>query len=187
MSGRVIIMTEEESMEQALLQLLPNCFPEFRENEHWIIISHRGKSDLESSYPKKMKQWGEPGARFLILRDNDGADCKSLKQKLIDRVPAHPPIYLIRIVCQELESWLLGDLEALDLAYPGAARKEQFKTIAKRDPDQLTNASELVRQLTGTNSKIVRAAEIAKGIRAESNCSTSFQIFLSGFSRLLAG
>ncbi|MDQ3000072.1 MAG: DUF4276 family protein [Fibrobacterota bacterium] len=174
-------------MKQALRHLLPNYFPDFRENEHWIVIAHQGKSDLERSYPRKMKTWQEPGARFLILRDNDGSDCRTLKAKLIEKVPANSQGYLIRIVCQELESWLLGDLEALGLAYPDAMRKDQFKFLAKRDPDDLTNASKLVEQLTGTGSKTIRATEIAKNMRTAENRSVSFKIFLSGVTHLLAG
>lgn len=186
MSGRIIFLTEEESMEHVIRNLLPNFFPDFRENEHWLVISHRGKSDLERSFPRRLREWKEPDARFIILRDNDGADCSKLKQDLVSMVPLDAPKYLIRLVCQELESWLLGDPKAIGEAYPSAARKGQFKTLSKKDPDQLSNASDLVNQLTGTKAKIVRATEIAKKMRPGLNQSKSFQTFLRGLSDFLS-
>ena len=53
MKGRVIFMTEERSMGETLRYLLPKLYPDFLENEHWLIINHQGKSDLECSYPRK--------------------------------------------------------------------------------------------------------------------------------------
>ena len=172
-------------MEAALRNLLPNLFPTFREHEHWLIIHHQGKSDLERSYPRKMREWREPGVRFIILRDNDGADCAVLKQKLVSLVPPKSPGYLVRIVCQELEGWLLGDMQAVAAAYPGAARHQSFKKLSNTDPEILTNASELMRYLTGTRAKVVRAGLIAKHMQPANNRSVSFQVFVSGLSKLL--
>ena len=173
-------------MDATLRNLLPKLFPDFREYEHWLIIHHQGRSDLERSYPIKMKAWREPGVRFIILRDNDGADCLVLKQKLVAKIPNNAPEYLVRIVCQELESWFLGDLAAVAAAYPAAARHQQFKSLSRSDPDQLTNASDLIRQLTGTQTKIGRAGEIAKQMQPANNRSTSFQVFVNGLSRLIS-
>jgi hypothetical protein len=186
MTGRIVFMTEEPSMDATLRNLLPKLFPDFREFEHWLIIHHQGKSDLERSYPRKMKEWREPGVRFIILRDNDGSDCLVLKQKLVSKVPNSAPGYLVRIVCQELESWFLGDMPAVAAAYPTAAKHQQFKALSKRDPDNLTNASELIKQLTGTQTKIGRAAEIAKQMQPANNRSTSFQVFVNGLSSFLS-
>ena len=173
-------------MDATLRKLLPKLFPDFREYEHWLIIHHQGKSDLERSYPRKMKEWREPGVRFIILRDNDGADCLILKQKLVSKIPNHAPEYLVRIVCQELESWFLGDLAAVTAAYPAAARQQQFKSLSRSDPDQLTNAADLIRNLTGTQTKIGRASEIAKQMQPARNRSTSFHVFVNGLSSFLS-
>lgn len=185
MSGRIIFMTEEASMNATLRNLLPKLFPELREYEHWIIIHHQGKSDLEQSYPRKMKEWREPGVRFIILRDNDGADCVALKQRLVSKIPNNAPEYLVRIVCQELEGWFLGDLDAVAAAYPSAARHKSFKSLSKNDPDKLTNASELMKQLTGTQAKVGRASLIAQHMQPAKNRSTSFQVFVNGLSRFV--
>ncbi len=173
-------------MDATLRNLLPKLFPTFREREHWLIIHHQGKSDLERSYPRKMKEWREPGVRFIILRDNDGADCVALKRKLVSNVPDNAPDYLVRIVCQELESWFLGDLDAVAAAYPSAARHQGYKKLSKNDPDKLTNASELMEQLTGTRIKVGRASLIAQHMQPAKNRSISFQVFVSGLDRFLS-
>ena len=173
-------------MDATLRNLLPKLFPDFREFEHWLIIHHQGKSDLERSYPRKMKEWREKDVRFIILRDNDGSDCLVLKQRLVSKVPNPAPEYLVRIVCQELESWFLGDLAAVVAAYPAAARHRQFKRLSRSDPDQLANASDLIRHLTGTQTKIGRAGEIAKQMQPASNRSSSFQVFVNGLSRFVS-
>lgn len=171
-------------MGATLRQLLPKLCPDFREHEDWLILNHNGKTDLEASYPRKMREWQEPGVRFVILRDNDGGDCAALKRKLVDMVPTDAPVYLIRLVCQELESWFLGDLDAVADAYPKACGHQQFKSLAKKDPDELTNASDLIHQLTGTRAKIVRAEHIAQKMQPEVNRSTSFKVFVLGLGKL---
>ena len=118
-------------MGAALRKLLPSLFPDFREYEHWLIIYHQGKSDLERSYPRKMREWREPGVRFIILRDNDGADCVVLKQKLVSLVPANSPEYLVRIVCQELEGWLLGDMDAVAAAYSRRSQTPELQEVVQ--------------------------------------------------------
>lgn len=186
MSGRIVFMAEEESMAILLREFLPLAIPDFRENEHWLVLPHQGKSHLEASYPRKMRAWREPGARFVILRDNDGSDCRALKHTLVSKVPPGSPDFLVRIVCQELESWFLGDLNAVATAYPAASRHGSFKSLAKKDPDVLTNASQLLHELTGTAAKRVRAGVIGKHMNPATNRSQSLAAFLSGVSRLRA-
>ena len=120
MSGRIIFMTEEPSMGQTLRNLLPKVSPEFREFEHWLILNHQGKSDLERSFPKKMRNWQEPGIKFIILRDNDGSDCRDLKLRMVSKAPPDTHEFQVRIVCQELKSWFPGDMQAVTEAYPAA-------------------------------------------------------------------
>lgn len=171
-------------MKALLRKILPKLAPDFRENEHWLVIEHEGKSDLEKSFPIKVQQWQEPGVRFVILRDNDGGDCSVLKARLLSRLPANAPDCLIRIVCQELESWLIGDKDALEAAYPNATKHGFFKKLAKADPDTLNNASELAGQFTGTKAKTIRAEEIASHMDPSRNRSTSFQVFCRGVDQL---
>ena len=173
-------------MAAALRKIMPDRFPDFRELEHWIVIPHQGKSDLERSYPRKMRTWRAPGVRFIILRDNDGADCLKLKQRLVSLVPNQAPEYLVRIVCQELEGWLLGDMDAVAAAYPAAARHLRFRSLSNNDPDKMTNVADLMKNLTGTEAKVARAAAIAEQMKPAANRSHSFQVFVNGLRKFLS-
>lgn len=112
--GRLVFLVEEPSMEEMLRGFLPQMFPEWQESVHWLCIPHDVKSDLEKSIPRKLRAWGEPGVRFLVLRDKDSADCHDVKTRLQALCEeGGRPDTLIRIPCHELEAWFLGDLRAV--------------------------------------------------------------------------
>jgi hypothetical protein len=187
--GRLILLTEEESMRSALRAMIPRLFSGAEECHHWLVISHQGKADLDRSFPRKIQSWQEPGSSFIVLRDNDGEDCTKLKRSLRDRVPETATPVIIRLVCQELESWFLGDLDAVATAYPQASRHSSFRSLRNRDPDSLTNSAQILTDLTGTAAKRIRAAAIAEYLDPVRNRSKSFAVFLKslhqGFASLL--
>ena len=180
--SRIIFLLEERSMAETLRFLLPKIFPGWHENRDWIAIPHEGKSDLGGAIPRKLRAWNVPGDRFVIVRDNDGGDCLKLKSRLLelagDRTPSE---VLVRIVCQELEGWFLGDPDAVTAAYPHADRR-QLASLQKV-PDTLTNASELLTRVTKCSGKILRAKTIAPHLHPERNNSTSFRVFIEGVRR----
>lgn len=65
-------------MKTLLEDLLPRFFPGLQ----FACIAHEGKQDLERSIPRKLQSWQEPGVRFVIMSDNDNADCRDLKARL---------------------------------------------------------------------------------------------------------
>ena len=91
---------------------------------------------------------------------------------------------LVRIVCQELEGWLLGDLSAVSQAYPVAARTLKATHRRYPQPDIMTNASEVLKQLTQVPGKVGRAKAISAHMSVDDNLSHSFQVFVSGVKRL---
>ncbi|MCK9230423.1 MAG: DUF4276 family protein [Syntrophales bacterium] len=103
--NRVVFLLEERSMKSLLDVLLPRLMPGI----NFLCIPHEGKRDLEKSIPRKLRAWQEPGARFVIVRDNDGGDCHILKQRLVELCngPKSSAV-MVRIACQELEKWLPG-------------------------------------------------------------------------------
>jgi len=104
--SRIVFLLEERSMKILLEGLLPRLVPGIS----FICIPHEGKQDLEKSIPRKLRAWREPGVRFVIVRDNDGGDCKALKQRLMAIcAEAGRADTLIRIACQELEAWYFGE------------------------------------------------------------------------------
>lgn len=180
----IVILSEERSMRDTLVPLITRLHPNLVEGIHWQIIHFQGKADLEKNFPRKMAAWSHLSPHFLILRDNDGGDCQSLKTRLSERAATTGKPFHIRIVCQELESWLLGDLNAVETAFPGS-RASSFSGKAKfRDPDKLTNASDELARLTSVSGKTSRAHAIAKHLQPEFNRSKSFQVFLSTFNSL---
>ena len=90
----------------------------------------------------------------------------------------------MRIVCQELEAWFLGDPAALSAAYPTARLTSHFPA-KYRDPDTVANASEEVTKLTATQAKIDRAGRIAVHLQPQRNTSRSFQVFVAGLDKMV--
>lgn len=172
-------------MHRALQGLLPRIFPTWREKVDWLAFAHQGKSDLEKSVPRKLRSWGAPHDRFVIMRDNDGGDCGALKEKLRGLARDKPvEDVLIRIVVQELESWFLGDFDAIGSGYP-TFDVEKFRNRAKyRDPERVANASEELGKLIPGYRKTTGAGRIAPHLSPTENRSRSFQAFVSGLRAL---
>ena len=177
----IVFLVEEESMYTALSGLLPKLFPAWQEGAQWQCLVHEGKSDLEISIPRKLKGYRAPGTRFVVLRDNDSADCDSVKQRLRQLCEAaNRPDTLIRLACQQLEAWFLGDLAAVSKAYGKPAIAAQQDKRKYRDPDRLSNAPDEIRRLTGVSGKIDRARRIAEEMNLSANRSRSFRVFVDG-------
>ena len=106
-------------MEDFLNALLPRLFPALA----FQCVPHEGKSDLEKRLAGKLRGWRTPGTRFVVMRDQNGADCRDVKAKLVDLcLSGGRPDALVRIVCRELEAWYLGDRNALLQAFPEEPR-----------------------------------------------------------------
>ena len=168
-------------MKELLDGLLPRLFPYLE----FLCIPHEGKYDLDGSIRPKLQAWRTPGDRFVIVRDNDGADCVALKGRLrqLCRGTGHDDA-LVRIVCQELESWYLGEPEALASAFGD----ERLRGIATRrrfsDSDARPKPSGDITQLLPGYQKTGVARAMAHHMTKEGNRSTSFNTFLAGISRL---
>ncbi len=76
--GRVIFLVEERSMQVLLEGLLPRIFPRLS----FLCVPHNGKRDLERSILGTLRNWSEPGAKFVVVRDNDNGDCLELKERI---------------------------------------------------------------------------------------------------------
>lgn len=183
MTGKIVFLVEERSMKELLEGLLPRLFP----NMAFICISHDGKSHLERSIPRKLKAWREPGVRFVVMRDKDQADCVKTKRNLARMcADAGRPDTLVRIVCEELEAWYLGDPDALAEAFGdeklrGIGRRERF-----RDPDSVRQPAKAVGELAPEFQKMRGARRMAQFLSRERNASRSFQVLMSGLDRILA-
>ena len=185
---RIEILVEEKSMERFLNVFLPRILPpKWVLNQNYFIRSFEGKQDLQKSLPKKIKgfsNWHEP-VGIIVLQDQDSNDCIKLKQKLSDIITSNGEIpHLIRIICKELESWYIGDLAALNIAYPNF-RHDKYINLAKfRNPD-VVNASDELKKILPSFQKVTTASKVAQYIGIESNRSESFKQFVSGIYRFV--
>ncbi|WZB61935.1 cytoplasmic protein [Achromobacter xylosoxidans] len=140
MQGRIVFLLEEPSMRVLLDDWLPRLFPGWVDGQQFLCIPHEGKSDLDRSIARKLAAWRIPGDHFVVLRDNDGADCIAVKSRLQALcAQGGRPETMVRLVCQELEGWYLGDLAALAAAFDEPkvdtpAHRKRFK-----DPDAWQN------------------------------------------------
>lgn len=188
MQGRVVFLLEEPSMKNMLEGFLPRLFPSWVEREHFLCIPHQGKSDLDTSIPRKLKAWQYPNDRFVILRDNDNADCLSLKARFLEMCANNGrPDTLVRLVCQELEGWYLGDLNALATAFnnPKINNPRNVKRFSAPDDWQKPSV-EVVRLIPefqkGSGARLMGHCLGLEG----ANTSVSFQVFIAGLQQLVA-
>ncbi len=177
----IVILTEEPSIEPVFEHITQQI--KLRGAEI-IIIPHDGASSLEKSLPHKLRAWRNPDARFLIVRDNDSSDCVARKQRLQNIVEqtGREEQSLIRIVCQELEAWFLGDRHALDAA--GILSANFNKETIRGDVDQIHNPSKVLDKITGGYAKRLGAQSVAPHLRVENNTSQSFKNTISALQRL---
>ena len=173
----IVLLTEEESMKVALEKLITATWPNRICGVDWIVLDFQGKSDLEKNIPLKMRHWNYGDPHFLILRDQDGGDCVAVKERIRQRAAGAGKPFTIRIVCHELESWFLGELSAVEQAFPDSGASRLKNTAKFRDPDRLANASEELHHLIEVSGKVGRAAAIAEHFTPDNCVSHSFQVF----------
>jgi hypothetical protein len=185
MPSRIVFLLEEPSMKVLLEAWLPRVFPGWVAGEQFLCVPHEGKSDLDRSIPRKLSAWRMPGDRFVIVRDNDNADCVNLKQRLSSVCAGHGrPDTLVRLVCQELESWYLGDLQALAQAFgePKVDTPAHRKRFA--NPDEWQKPSVEVKRLLPSFQKGSGARLMGQHLSIEHNESASCRVFLSGVRKV---
>ena len=186
MQGRLVFLLEEPSMNHLLAGLLPRLMPGWVDGEHFLCVPHEGKSDLDRSIPRKLAAWRVPGDRFVVLRDNDAEVCKEVKTRLVKLcVESGRPDTLVRLVCQELEAWYLGDLLALAVAYEEP--KLQTASMRKRfaNPDAWEKPSAEVQRVLPAFQKGQGARRMGMTLRGpDDSRSRSFKVFVAGVRRL---
>ena len=181
--SRLVFLLEEASMKTFLDSLLNRLFPGLA----FLCVPHEGKSDLEKSIPRKLRAWREPGVSFIVVRDNDGSDCRALKAGLVDKcADGGRPDTVVRIACQELEAWYLGDPEAVAAAYGDANFPAKVGGARYRDPDTVVRPSAALAGLVPSFQKVSGARLLANHISPDRNQSRSFQEFLASVQQAAA-
>ena len=181
--SELVFFLEEPSAQAMLEGLLPRLLPEITMVRYVVF---EGKQDLEKQILRRLRGYRSPGSKFIILRDQDSADCRAvkagLKQKCRD---AARPETLIRIACHELESWYLGDLAAVERALQIRGLSAMQNGAKYRRPDSIANAAEELSKLTkGVYQKILGSRAIGPLLDPENTRSHSIKVFISGLRSL---
>jgi hypothetical protein len=177
--SRIVFLLEEPSAKALIETLVPRLFPTLE----LICITHEGKSDLEKSLPRKLKAWTRSGDRFVVLRDNDGANCVAVKAALSNICSAAGRgDSLVRIACQELEAWYFGDTKALALALEDNSLADVSRRSRYRDPDAIQKPSRALAELCPGFQKVGGARKMGAHLSYVRNNSASFRAFVEGVS-----
>jgi hypothetical protein len=149
------------------------------------ILKHRGAGDLERSFAGKIANDPHPSSKFLILRDADNRDCNALKRELWERIArGKRGRSVIRIACQELESWYLAQPAALAAA--GALASEIPKRRLSGNVDAIADPKRIFLRHACIRGQIEHARRIGPCLDIDSKRSASFKHFVAGLRRLAA-
>ncbi|MCI5217718.1 MAG: DUF4276 family protein [Candidatus Electrothrix sp. LOE2] len=173
----LVFFLEEPSAKEMLIGVLPKILP-----EHVVprFIVFEGKQDLEKQLVRKLRLWKQPDSRFIVLRDQDAGDCRKIKENLVEKCrEAGRPDAVVRIACHELESFYLGDLQAVEkgLDTSGLAKRQNQKKFPQ--PDNLPNPARELKALTNKRyQKLLGSRAIGNHLDLNNNRSHSFNLFM---------
>ena len=181
--SELVFFLEERSAEAMLDGLLPRILPE---GVAYRCIVFEGKQDLEAQLVRRMRGYRIPQARFIVLRDQDAEDCRTVKHGLASlcREAGHPRS-LVRIACKELESWYLADLKAVQagLRVSGLAKLQDKRQY--RLPDSIQSPARNLCRIAPAYQKVGGSRAIGPHLDPDNRRSNSFSVFVAGV-RLLA-
>ncbi len=180
---QLVFFLEEPSAREMLKGLLPKFLPE---EIYTRFVVFEGKQDLEKRLPKRLRAWRQPDSLFLVLRDQDGGNCIDIKSSLVVKcADAGHPRTLVRIACHELETFYLGDLQAVAASIgPKSLAKMQNKA-KYRDPDHLRNPMLELKKIAPSYQKISGSRAIGPHLDQATNRSRSFSNLVSGINKLI--
>lgn len=179
---QLVFFLEEPSAEEMLKAVLPRILPPTVEI---IFVVFDGKQDLEKRLPMRLRAWQRPDAKFLIMRDQDNGDCYSIKQSLVQKCQATGKTnFLVRIACRELESFYLGDLQAVSKAI-GPEKIGTYQNKKKyRDPDKLSKPFHELKKIAPSYQKKSGSRSIGGELDLEKNRSRSFNSLIWGIKKI---
>jgi len=184
------VFTEEPSAKIVFEQILPQILPE---DVIFYVYQHQGKQDLESALRKTLPSISKiPGSKILVTRDQDAGDCIDVKKRLREIIGDNCSCeFYIRVVCRELESWFLGDLDAIQSAYP-RFQADQYRGKAEyRNVDKITSPSNLLLKIIPEFSKrehlpkLETSEAISQYLNIANNSSQSFRYTIDAIQKLI--
>lgn len=182
MIEHVVFFLEEPSAEDFLRGILSGLLPEHI-SLHFLVFE--GKQDLEKQLVRRLKGWLREHSRFFVIRDKDAADCVAVKARLQALcIQAGRPEVVVRIACHELESFFIGDWDAVADAFEDSALRKHGRSAKYRNPDALANPAYELRRLIPSYQKREGARRIAPCLVPGCNRSRSFQVLYRSLVQL---
>lgn len=181
----LVFLLEEPSVRDLLEGLLPRLLPKGLAVNYVVF---EGKQDLEKQLVRKLQGWQRLNPAFVVLRDQDAADCHRVKAtltKLVVQSGRQPT--LVRVACRELESWIVGDWQAVAEAFDRPQLCAQSSKVPYRNPDQLVRPVEALRKFIPEYQKRDGARRVGVLLEPSRNQSKSFRAFCSGLQKLAGG
>jgi len=179
----IVFFLEEPSAQEMLEGILPRLLPE---GFQFRCLVFRGKQDLERNLIRKLRSWQLRNSGFVVIRDQDSAECKAVKSKLVNLCrEAGRKEALVRVACHELESFYLGDLAAVEkgLGLQSLSKRQEKRKF--RSPDEVINpANELYKLTNNVYQKVAGSRAIAPYLNLEENRSQSFNVLISGIRKI---
>lgn len=178
----LLFLLEEPSAKDLLTGLLPRLLRPETQTEFLVFD---GKQDLEANIERKIRGWQRTDTRYVVLRDQDASDCRALKKHLVSLVPPdHRALTVVRIACRELESWFLGDWQAVGAAFGEPKLAANQRKRPYRNPDDLKNPILELRKHLPRFQKRDGARRMGPLLNIEKNESRSFHAFCEAVRRL---
>jgi len=91
---------------------------------------------------------------------------------------------IVRIACQELEAWYLGEPAAMARAFENPRLHDIGNTARYRDPDAIMQPSKEIVKLVPEFQKISGARKMAAWLSRDGNHSRSFRVMMDGVERV---
>ncbi|MBN1653743.1 MAG: DUF4276 family protein [Deltaproteobacteria bacterium] len=181
---QLVFFLEERSVEALLKILLPRIIGSSVDSRYIVF---EGKQDLEKQLIRRMQGYRTPGARFVVLRDQDAGKCKEIKASLKRKCEqAGRSDAVVRIACHELESWYLGDLAAVERGLSLSGLRRLQNSSPYRTPDKIVNPSAKLARIAKAYQKIGGSRAIGPYLDVDNVRSCSFGHFVKSIRNLAA-
>lgn len=176
MVENLVFLLEEPSAQDFLQAVLPKVLPE---NITPFFLVFEGKQDLEKQIVRRLRGWLRPDSLFLIMRDQDSGNCTTIKKRLLKLcADAGKPDAVVRIVCRELETFFVGDWQAIADAYAKPSLSHHARSAKYRNPDELGSPSRELKRVVPNYQKREGARRISPHLVLERNRSNSFRVLM---------
>ncbi|BBM88895.1 hypothetical protein COTS27_00582 [Spirochaetota bacterium] len=192
MSKKLVCFVEGASDQKFLKILIKNIKGKSNKKTKIDCLSLGSYGKLKSKIKKRIQNMQSSDNNFLIMIDQDKSDCRERKNEISQEVKIdknkRATKVKIRVACRQLESFYLGDLNAVKEGLNIRSKKLLQRKTKKpfSNPDDITNPLEELKKLTGSKSKNILSKAITPYLKIDgTNKSHSFNVLVTAIEHLL--